>query len=596
MLADAAPLESAANSDVARFDPSIESRPVPEGINLYERSWLIKQLFSDRNRLATVMLASLIANTMAMAGIVFSMQVYDRVIPANSYNTLYVLFTGVLLAAVFDFAMRLMRIRLIDVVGKIFDFRMSDMVFGQALRIKSSARPRSTGTFIAQLRDLDQIREMVTSSSLSVIADLPFFLLFLTVFWSISGELAVVPAIALLFIIVPGLFLQPALARLSRAAMKESAMRNGLIVETIHAMDDVKATRSEAVFHARWNHYNHVAATASIRLRSIVNGLSAWTQTVQTTVFAVVVLFGAPKVMSGEMTTGVLVACSILASRMLAPMGSVSQLIGKWQHARAAVESVNHIMSLPSDLDGSEGKIRRDRICGEYDFNRASFKYDRQGKPALYVEQLHIKPGERIAVLGRNGAGKSSLLLALAGLLEPETGLVTLDDVTLSHIDPSDVRQHVGWLSQSASLFYGTLRENVTLGTHDIEDDAVMAALDTTGAMAFVNRLERGMDHVLEEGGKGLSEGQKQSILLARLLVREPSVILLDEPSANLDDVAESALIKRLDAVAKDRTLIVTTHRLSMLELVDRIVVLGDGRVVIDEPKKTAIERIIRPR
>lgn len=585
-----------AQGEVIAPEAEAVARPHPEGIVLHERSWLWRELLSDKNRLSAIMLASLIANTMAMAGIVFSMQVYDRVIPANSYNTLYVLFVGVLIAAGFDFTMRMMRIRLIDVIGKIFDYRMSDMVFGQALRIKSASRPRSTGTFIAQLRDMDQIREMMTSTTLSVIADLPFFLLFLVVFWSISGNLAAIPAVALLFIIVPGLFLQPTLARLSRQAMKESALRNGLIVETIHSLDDVKATRSEETFHARWNHYNHVAATASIRLRSIVNGLTAWTQTVQATVFAVVVLFGAPQVMNGDMTTGVLVACSILASRMLAPMGSVSQLIGKWQHARAAVESINHIMSLPSDRDDQAGKIQRSSIQGAYDFDRASFHYQPGGRAALYIEKMHISPGERIAVLGRNGAGKSSFLAALAGLLEPEQGLVTLDEVTLAHIDPGDVRRQVGWLSQSASLFYGSIRENVTLGMHAVNDDAVIAALDTTGAMSFINRLERGLDHVLQEGGKGLSEGQKQSILLARLLVREPAVILLDEPSASLDEVAEKALMQRLDSIAGDRTLIVTTHRLSMLELVDRVIVLGEGRVVVDEPKKAAIDRIIRPR
>lgn len=566
-------------------------------LKMPEKGLLSQFLLADKGSIATIILASFIANTMAMAGVVFSMQVYDRVVPSQSMNTLYVLFIGVSIAAVFDFVMRIMRIRLSDILGKIVDYRLSDVVYGRAVRVRNDARPKSNGAFISQLRDIDQIREMVGSTTLSVIADLPFFFLFLAVFWYLTGPLVIVPLMAFAAIVLPGVLVQGRLAKLSRTVMHDSALRNTLVVETVQGLDDIKSAQAEQHFHDKWNRCNDETASASLKLRALVNALGAWTQTVQTTVFAVVVLFGAPLVMSGEMTVGVLVAASILASRMLAPMSSVSQLLSRWQHARAARDSIDQIVAMPSDVDNQGDCVRKPEISGQYELQRASFRYDKApGRPALYVESLNIKPGERIAVLGRNGSGKSTLLQVLAGLIEPAEGLVSLDGVRLSNISVSDLRKNIGWASQTASLFYGSIRENIVLGTGPVDDDRIITALASTGAMDFVNKLEKGLEHRVLEGGRGLSEGQKKSILLARTLIRDPGVLLLDEPCAALDEISERSLIERLMSYGGTRTLVISTHKMSTLEMVDRVIVLNDGKVIMDAPKAEAIRKIVKIR
>ena len=566
-------------------------------LKIPEKGLLSRYLLADKKSVLTIVLASLLANTMALAGVLFSMQVYDRVIPAESMATLYVLFIGVGIAAVFDFLMRVMRIRLSDVIGKIVDYRISDLVYGRAVRVKSDARPKSSGAFISQLRDIDQIREMVSSTTLSVIADLPFFFLFLFVFSFIAGPLVLIPICALFAIVLPGILMQGRLARLSREVMNDSALRNTLIVETVQGLDDIKSAQAEAYFHSKWNRYNEETASANLKLRAIVNGLAAWTQTVQTTVFAVVVLFGAPLVMAGEMTTGVLVAASILASRMLAPLSSVSQLLSRWQHAKAARESIDQIATLPSDTDNLAECVRKPVLKGHYVIRKAGYRYEKEaGRPALYIDSLEIKPGERVAVLGRNGSGKSTLLQALAGLMQPVDGLASIDGVRMSNIAVNDLRTNIGWASQSASLFYGSIRENIVLGAGPFEDSEIIAALEATGAMDFINKLEKGLEHRIHEGGKGLSEGQKKSILLARTLVRNPRILLLDEPCASLDELAERRLMERLLKYHTNRTLVISTHKMSTLEIVDRVLVLNDGKVVMDEPREQAIQKILRIR
>lgn len=582
---------------LARPASGAESDTRAAYLEMPKKGLLSRFILADRASIITIIMASLLANTMAMAGVLFSMQVYDRVIPAESLNTLYVLFIGVSIAAVFDFMMRLMRIRLSDVIGKIVDYRLSDLVYGRAVRVRNDARPKSTGAFISQLRDIDQIREMVSSTSLSVIADIPFFFLFLFVFGYIAGPLVYIPLAALFAILIPGILMQGRLARLSREVMHDAALRNTLIVETVQGLDDIKSAQAEGYFHNKWNRYNEETATANLRLRSVVNGLAAWTQTVQTTVFAVVVLFGAPMVMSGEMTTGVLVAASILASRMLAPMSSVSQLLSRWQHARAAKDSIDQIAGLPSDIDNLNECVRKPVLKGHYVLQKANFRYEKElGRPALYIDALEIKAGERIAVLGRNGSGKSTLLQALAGLMQPVDGLVSVDGVRMSNIAVSDIRKNIGWASQSASLFYGSIRENIVLGSGPFDDDQIIAALQATGAMDFINKLERGLEHRIHEGGKGLSEGQKKSILLARTLVRNPRVLLLDEPCASLDELAERRLLESLLTQQGHRTLVISTHKMSTLEMVDRVIVLNDGKLVMDEPRDSAIKKIVRIR
>ncbi len=559
-------------------------------IRPFEEHWLRSLLLQDARSYGNVAIASVVTNCLGLAGVLFSMQVYDRVVPAQSMPTLYILFLGVLLATGFDFVLRRLRVGITDILGKRADLRLSDRVFGHALRVRNRARPTSTGTFIAQLRDLDQVRDMLTSTTVAAVADLPFFLLFLVILAFIGGVLALVPVVALIALLLPSLLAQRRLRAYATESMRETSLRNALLVEAVQGIEDIKALQAEERFQRQWNHCNAVAGEAQLRLRGLTASLSTWAQSVQNAVYATVIFVGAPMVIAGDITTGALVATSMLASRMMAPMGQVSHLLGRYQHAKVAANSLDQIMALPVDNPDAEHRIPLPSARGGFTLRTAVFSYaDPQSPPALTVPRLEIAGGEKIAVLGRNGAGKSTLLQGLSGMLQPVSGEVLLDDLALHQIDPADVRREVALLTQNSRLFHGSLRENLTMGAPMAGNEAILAALEMVGAVDFVRRLRDGLEHVVLEGGRGLSGGQQQALLLARLLIRQPQVMLLDEPTAAMDEASERQFIARFKDWSRDRTVVVATHRMRVLDWVDRVIVIDNGLILLDQPKAQAL-------
>jgi len=578
---------------VARPARRVRDARVDDYIRPYEAHWLRRLVIRDWRPYGYVLIASLVANTLGLTGIVFSGQVYDRVIPAESMSTLFVLFSGVVLALLFDFIMRRVRHEILDLLGKDADRRLSDVVFGHALHVRNQARPRSTGSFIAQLRDLEHVRELMTSTTVSAIADLPFFFMFLGVMCFIGGKLALVPLIGLVLMLTPGLLLQGRLRKLAQTSMREASLRNAMLVEAVQGIEDIKSLQAEARFSRLWNHYNAVTAEAQLKLRALTNGMSSWVHTVQMLVYAGVVVVGAPMVIAGDITTGGLVAASLLGSRMISPMAHLSQVLARLQQARVAAGSLESIMRLPVDHAPEEARVHLPAIAGAYEMREAAFRHGDGTTPiALAVSKLSIAAGDRIAVLGRNGAGKSTLLKALAGQLDASAGEVTLDGVALAHIDPADVRRDVTYVGQDARLFHGSLRENLMMGAPDASDADLVRVLELTGALEFVRRLPKGLDHPVGEGGAGFSQGQRQLLLLSRNLLRNPQVVILDEPTASLDETTERAFIARFGAWSEGRTVVVATHRMRALDLVNRIIVIDNGRVVLDDGKDAALRRL----
>lgn len=571
---------------------NIPDERVDDYLKPYQQHWLLRIILNDLKPYSHILAASLFANVLALAGIFFTRQVYDRVVPAESYVTLYVLFSGVLVAVVFEYVLRVLRIRISDYQGKRADLRISDLIFGRALYVENMHRPKSSGVFVAKVRDLESVREVLTSSTVMLVADLPFFFLFLFVFWHMAGPLTFIPLVALVAMVLPSLLSQPALARLSRESLRESTLRNAMLVESIQGLEDIKILQAEPKFQHRWNHYNHQAADVGLRLRFLINSLTVWSNTVQSLVFVCVVLFGAPMVMEGSLTVGVLVAASILSSRMIAPLGQLTQLLIRWQQAKNGYNSLNSIMKMPVDGGDVKSRVYKPLLSGNYQLNNVVFSYDKESEPVIKVNSLSIKAGEKIAVLGRNGAGKSTVLQLLAGLLNPQSGEVLLDGINLAHLDPQDVRRDVGLLTQNARLFYGTIRENICLGAPQVTEEELLHAVKLSGADAFIKKLPLGLNHKVFEGGGGLSGGQRQSLLLARLFIRKPQIVLMDEPTSALDDVTEVEVINNLKNWLDDKTLILVTHKKSLLSLVDRVVVMDNGNIVLDADKMSFLQKI----
>lgn len=567
---------------------------VDDYIKPFQKNWLKQIVFSDWRPYSHLFVASFLINTLGLSGILFARQVYDRVIPAESYPTLFVLFSGVLVALVFVFIFRISRSRVINMIGKRADLRISDRVYGHVLRIRNSDRPQSTGSLIAQVREIDSIREMLTSATINALVDLPFFLLFCLVFWYMAGSLVWIPLVAVILMVLPSLIMQPRLRQYASQSAREASLRNAILVEAVQGYEDIKTTQSELRFQNQWNNFNAATADVALKLRTLNSWLNSWTNIVQGSVFAIVVMFGAFLVINGELSTGSVVAASILGARMLAPMAQLTSVLSRWQQTKVAIASIDSLMKLPTDDDsGEEGRIHVGSVRGNYVFKDCQVTYRSDSPtPALSIKHLQIRAGEKIGVLGRNGAGKSTLLQVLLGLLIPVEGIATVEGVSLAHIDSADLRRDVGLLSQNSSLFYGTIRDNITLGAPLASDSEILKALEMTGAMDFIQRLPMGLDYVLTEGGKGLSGGQRQALLLCRLILGNPDVVLLDEPTSAMDDASERHFIKHLQEWAPDKTLVLATHKLRMLDLVDRIIVVSHGKIVMDDKKHVVLDKL----
>ncbi len=586
--------ENAKSILIARPETSVPDVRVDEYIKPYEPNWFWTIALRDWKRYIDIMFASLIANILALATIIFSMQVYDRVVPSQSIPTLWVLAAGVVIAALFEFILRISRIYLSDLIGKRADLKVSDKVFGHALRIKNNERSKSTGSFISQIRELEGVRELVTSTTIGAIADLPFFFLFLAVFWMIGGSLFWVMVIVVPLMIIPGILVQKKLAHLAQEGMRESSIRNAILVEAVQGIEDIKLLRAESRFQNQWNHVNDTAATISMSQRKVVGFLTTWTQKIQGLTYAIIVFVGCFAVMDGEMTTGALVACSILSSRMLAPFSQITTILAKLQQAKVAKNGLDELMKKAVDQPDNSHLIHKAAIYGHYELSDISFKYNEEDQSvALQIPQLNIIAGEKIAILGRNGAGKSTLLQLLSGMQSPQSGKIALDGIDIGLLDPMDTRRDVGLLNQNAHLFFGTIRENLILGAPLASDEDILNALRMTGALDFVMAKKNGLDHLILEGGCGFSGGQKQALLLARLFIRNTNILLLDEPTASFDNLSEKLFIDQLKLSLANKTVVIATHRKAILELVDRIIIIKDGKVMMDGPKDKIINSFI---
>ncbi|WP_354681111.1 type I secretion system permease/ATPase [Cupriavidus plantarum] len=554
-------------------------------IAMQPKSWLTGAFTANWRTMLELGLGSLFGNLLAVATSLFAMQVWDRVVPARSTNTLWVLTAGVAFALLLELAIRTARVAIADHFGKQVDLKLSAMFFARVLDIRNDARPQSPGTLISQLRDLEQLRELLTSSSLGVLIDLPFVLAFLFIIWLLGGWLVLVPLAAIPLLILPGILAQVPLARLSIEGMAESALRNAILMESIYRAEDIKSLQAEPRFRKLWQHVNEVNGEIGLKQRFYAGLLVNFSQTIQQVAYVGVIVGGVYGILDGNLSFGAVLACSILTSRTIAPLSQIPAVLGRIQNARVGKKALDKLLDLPLDHEPGKDAYHRPALVGRYRFESVVYGFDPQEKPALVIPQLRIEPGERIAILGRVGAGKSTMLRLMAGLATPVQGRVVFNETPMGLIDTADIRRDVGVVMQESNLFYGTLRDNLRIAAPLATDEALLEALRLACADQMLLNQPHGLDLRIRENGVGLSGGQRQALVLARTLLRAPNVLLLDEPTASLDEATEHSIIERVGGWLGNRTLVVATHRYAVLGLVDRLIVLDGGRIVRDGPK-----------
>lgn len=564
------------------------------------KSWFWKVIWRFKGYYYQVILATFIINFLALVSSLYVMNVYDRVIPNQAYETLWVLSIGVMLAILFEFLAKMIRGHLTDIAGKKADLIISSSIFRRMMALRLANRPTSAGSYANNLREFESVREFMTSASLLVLVDLPFLLLFITVIFIVGGKLAIVPAIIIPIVIIVGFIVQRPLSRYINESMKESSQRQGLAVEALEGIETLKTNNATGWAQERWDAYTAKTSASSIKVKDTANFMINFSVAMQQLNTVFLVLFGTYLIhnenTAERITMGALIAAVILSGRALSPLAQVAGLATRFQQAKLALEGLNNIIERPIERVPERKYISPSNIQGNITFENTCFQYQEDGKPAVSNLNLQIRAGEKIGILGRIGSGKSTMLKLASGLYDGSTGNVMLDNIDMRQIDPNFLRSQILLLSQSPRLFLGTLRENMDLARSDgySSDQELLEALQRFGLDKIIRSHPKGLDMPLGEDGLGLSGGQKQIIALARMTLRNPRIVLLDEPTTGLDQATERMSLQAISQWAQDKTLLVVTHRPQVLQIVNRIIVMDEGKVVMDGPRDLVLQRLMQ--
>ncbi|MBA6244530.1 MULTISPECIES: type I secretion system permease/ATPase [Psychrobacter] len=544
--------------------------------------------------LAEAVIATFLINMLALAVSLFSMQVYDRVIPTRSEYTLIILASGVFLVIMFEAFMKFSRSRIMDKVVIGLDQYLSREVFQRLLKVRIDQMPGSVGSMAAQLRGYEQVRSFFTASTLFGLVDLPMTIIFISLIAFIGSPLvAVVPVIAAVIAITMGLIARKRIDAIASEGATASYYKTGLLVEAVEGVETIKAGAGSWKFLSRWLDVMDVTIKNDLDMKHANDNLTYFTQMLQQVSYVGIVIVGSFVVMQGDMTMGGLIACSILGGRVLAPVMAIPNLLVQYAHAKAAKMNIESLFALEQDNQGVAYPLSPTHIKGAYQCDGLSFNYQGNDRPAITVPQLSIKPGERIAILGPIGSGKSTLLKVLAGLYAPTEGRVLLDGLDIHQISRETLSERLGYLQQDHRLFQGTLRENLLIGMAAPNDDVLQETLNRTGLINLVSSHSSGLDLPISEGGKGLSGGQKQLVAFTRLLLTKPDVFLLDEPTASMDNRQEQRCLQVLrQELTQGQTFIVSTHKTALLDLVDRLIIMDNQRIIIDGPKQAVLDEL----
>jgi ATP-binding cassette subfamily C protein LapB len=554
--------------------------------------WFWGTIARSKQIYLSILLSSVIINLFVLATPMFTMNVYDRVVPNDAIETLWVLAIGVAIVYIIDVLLRYIRTYLLEVAGKKSDVIISSILFEQTMGLRMEVWPKSVGAFANTLREFESIRGFLTSATLVTLVDLPFSMLFLLVIGFIAGKVVVVPLIVIMLLIIYSYFLVDPLRKSIESTYEAAANKHALLVENLHSIQTIKTMGISHHSQWEWEEATGDIAIKSLRSRMLSGSITIVTNLLVQLSTVGVLIVGIYEVRDLNLSLGGLIAAVILSSRAIAPMGQVAGLISSYEQTKTAYRNLDELMQKP--IERPEGKrfVRKSKFYGELKLANVSFSYPGNDLNSLNDVSLQISPGEHVGVIGKAGSGKSTLANLLVGLYQPTSGTITTDGIDLQQIDPADIRRNAAYLSQEAGLFRGTIRENIIFKDAKVNDEVMLHAAYLGGVDIFVNRLPMGYDAPVGEQGAGLSGGQRQSLVIARTLLLNAPMMILDEPTNAMDNTTESIVRKRLYDDSRDKTLILITHKSAMLELVERLIVIDEGRIVMDGPKNKVLEAL----
>ncbi len=561
----------------------------PEIRKVLRRHWFWGAIADNWRLYRDVLVAAFLVNLGSVALPLFTLNVYDRVVPNGAFETLWSLAFGVVMIAGGDFALRMLRSYILDVASKRVDLELSSLIMERVLGMRMENKPASAGSFAANLRAFEAVRDFITSATMTAFIDLPFALIFLGLIIWLGWALAIPLVVGIMALIIYALAIQPKMQELTETTYRATATRNATLIESLVGLEAIKTQCAEGTMQRKWERSVAFLARISAELRymssSVINGNSA----IQQVVTVSMIIIGVYLITDHQLTMGGLIACTMLSSRALAPLSQIAGLLTQYQNAAMALSALDKVVSEPVERPENAAFVRRERLRGEIEFNRVKFSYPGEQAEVLHEVSFRIKAGEHVGIIGKVGSGKSTINRLILGLYQPQEGSIKIDGVDIRQLDPAELRKSIGYVPQDAMLFYGTLRENMTIGTPYVEDVAILQAAEMAGLNDLVGNHSKGFDMLIGERGESLSGGQRQSVAVARAVLHEPPILLLDEPTSSMDFATEEALKHRLADFARHRTMVLITHRNSLMDLVDRLIVVDRGSIVADGPKEMVV-------
>ncbi|MDP0588099.1 MAG: type I secretion system permease/ATPase [Candidatus Endonucleobacter bathymodioli] len=558
----------------------------PQSLNVRSRHWFWGTILGSWRIYRDVIVASLLINIFVLVSPMFTMNVYDRVVPNAAFDTLWVLALGAFIIFSFDLVMKTIRGYFIDLAGKKSDILISSRVMERVLGLKMSAKPVSVGSFAKNLQDFDSIRDFITSSTIAALVDLPFTLIILIVIAILGGPIVIIPITGMIIIGIYSCAIQGPLKNSVEKTLRSGSQKNAVLIESLSGMETIKIAQAEGEIQRRWEKVVGHIATWNVKTKLLSASASNFSAYIQQLTTVCNVIGGVYLITDGALSMGGLIAISMLSGRCLAPMAMVANLATRYNQAKSALSGLNEVMQMPIERPNDRNFSHRPDLKGDLEFDSVSFKYPGEEVHAIRDVSLKIKAGERVGIIGRIGSGKTTLGKMILNLYEPEAGAIRADGIDLRQINPSDLRRCIGCVSQDIILFFGSIKDNIVFGASYVDDEMLLRAAEISGVTEFSNKHPLGLDMNVGERGQNLSGGQRQSIAIARALLMDPSILVLDEPTSAMDNTTELRIKSQLTNDDKNKTLILITHKASMLELVDRIIVVDGGHIIADDSKE----------